>query len=243
MAKKIQSGMIEIYGPSRVAGIRARLFIKNPKSFSILAQWDVEAIRERLENLPPKQPRPERFENLNEVVKYFTSIQRRLGKKRIAAEWTEQKYRLACGATLVATTESDKTKNRILIEWPTSDATDTPSHHELTKMVLAGIPINFPNASAFVAFAIGLDLMKEDNYRDIINAMTKHGDSFTVAGVAKLSCIPTIGHGRSTKGNMQVTTNTKYQSLKVEHTQLLAELETAESMGIDIRKIVAAQKG
>ena len=241
MAKKIQSGMIEIYGPSRVAGVRARLFIKNPKSFSILAQWDSDAIRERLENLPPKQPRPERFENLNEVVKYFTSIQRRLGKKKITAEWTEQRYRLACGATLVATTEN-KTKGRILVEWPTSDASDTPSHQELTKMVLAGIPINFPNASAFVAFAIGLDLMKEDNYRDIINAMTKHGDSFTVAGVAKLSCIPTIGHGRSTKGNMQVTTNTKYKAISIEHQRVLAEIESAKELGIDIRKIVAAQK-
>ena len=235
--------MIEIYGPSRVAGVRARLFIKNPKSFSILAQWDVDAIRERLENMPPKQPRPERFENLNEVVKYFTSIQRRLGKKRITAEWTEQRYRLACGATLVATTETDKTTTRILVEWPTSDATDTPSHHALTNMVLAGIPINFPNASAFVAFAIGLDLMKEDNYRDIINSMTKFGDTFTVAGVAKLTCLVTVAHGRSTKGNMQVTINTKYKAISIEHQRVLAEIESAKELGIDIRKIVAAQKG
>jgi len=40
---------------------------------------------------------------------------------------------------------------------------------------------------------------------------------------------------------MQVTTNTKYKALSIEHQRVLAEIESAKELGIDIRKIVAAK--
>lgn len=235
MAKEKRNEALEISTPSTVKNGKAiRVFIRNPARFSIRAQWLPEIADKLRGSIGKKQ---EVFANLQEVVSYFNSLGRNIGKAKIESNWEDgQPYVLSCGAILhTSSVGKHKTRETITVEWPADPVSiENADQGKFKNMMMAGTGMTFVNVACFVNFCVGMGINLR-NYRALNKALTYYGATYEVNGVAVLTCEPIMGYGTSAKGNKQVTTNTRYKAI-------LAKFEAAKSIGIDVDKIIEASQ-
>lgn len=215
-----------LFAPSSIPGgpsipmcvIGRKKGVKKPR-LSMLAIWDAELVTRMNAGESLTDTRPRSFQNLNQLVSYFSAIGKHAGRKKILSEWTEGTYTLKDGAIIYSNhTGDDRFVNEIMVQWPEiGGQLLTAIQSELLTAIAGGIPFAFINGSNFVSLckSVGIQVTSRAKTDEI----KTWGDSYKIEGVCTLMGIPIIGGGKTTRGIQQ-------NYIKQERDVLRKQLET-----------------